>query len=178
MCHQLYQSKTLHFTYNVYAFCVILAIKSDYFPKQQEMVCHCNWDVVHLLSGMSWYILRRHTADLTGITALSSLMCISQQNHTDKLCHLYSSPLSEEWMGPSARFSPPHMAGGGTIDSPRPASRSPEVMLFCTAPAEKSGIIPTDESNPPAKTAAEWPRKMLSTRLLNCTQNIQVTDLC
>ena len=58
-------------------------------------------------------------------------------------------------MGPSARLNPPHMAGGGTIGSPKPASRSPEVMLFCTAPAEKSGIIPTDESNPPAKTAAE-----------------------
>jgi len=58
-------------------------------------------------------------------------------------------------MGPSARLNPPHMAGGGTIGSPRPASRSSEVMPLFSAPAEKSGIIPTDESNPPAKAAAE-----------------------
>jgi hypothetical protein len=99
MCHLLYHSKTLHFTHNVYyAFCVIIAIKSDYFPKQQEMVYHCNWDVVHLLSGISWYTLRRHTADLIGITALSSLMCISQQNHTDFVTCTTVPCLKSEWV--------------------------------------------------------------------------------
>jgi hypothetical protein len=73
--------------------------------------------------------------------------------------YLYNSPLSDEWMGPSARLSPQRTVGAGTMGSPEP-------MLLRAAPAENSGIIPTDESISPPATMA-FPRNMLATRLLN-----------